>query len=71
MSETGNVRVSNNADPSRYEICTDSRFAGFINYRQRDRRIVLIDTEIGDEFAGKGPEPSWPSTPSKRRTPLA
>src|SRR6478735_488398 len=48
------TEVRNNRDRSRYEAFVDGKLAGFAQYVMRGGRIVLVHTEIHDEFEGKG-----------------
>ena len=43
-------------DPSRsrFEILVDGEPAGLVTYRLRPSSIVFLNTEIGDEYEGKG-----------------
>ena len=46
--------MRNNRDRSRYEVFVDGKLAGFVQYVMRGGRIVLVHTEIHDEFEGAG-----------------
>ena len=48
------TEVRNNRDRSRYEAVVDGNLAGFVQYVMRGGRIVLVHTEIHDEFEGQG-----------------
>jgi uncharacterized protein len=48
------VTVQDNPAERRYEILVDDEVAGSVRYQLRDDAIVLIHTEVGDEFEGRG-----------------
>jgi len=48
------VRVADNPERRRYEALVDGALAGYVFYRQREGELVLIHTEVGDEFEGQG-----------------
>lgn len=41
-------------EAGRYEARVDGRLAGFVEYRQGPDAVVLVHTEVLDEFEGKG-----------------
>jgi predicted GNAT family acetyltransferase len=47
------IAVVRNDELSRYEIFVDAQIAGFLDYRLRDGRQVLVHTEISPEFRGR------------------
>ena len=46
--------IRDNTSADRYEITVDGEPAGFLSYRREGGRIVLLHTEIYDEFRGRG-----------------
>lgn len=46
--------VSHQDQDSRYEIHVDGTLAGFIDYELTDGRIVMVHTEVFDDFQGQG-----------------
>ena len=53
MTDTA-VRVVDNKDDRRYEAYAGDALAGFVQYRTRPGRVVLVHTEIDPAFEGKG-----------------
>jgi predicted GNAT family acetyltransferase len=41
-------------EASRYELRLGDRVVGFLEYRRRDGRLVLLHTEIDEECEGRG-----------------
>ena len=48
------TEVRDNKERSRYEILVDGVLAGLIQYSMRGGRLILVHTEIKDEFEGHG-----------------
>ncbi len=48
------VRVVDNPDASRYEAYVGERLAGSLVYRMQPSHIVLVHTEVDEEFEGAG-----------------
>jgi predicted GNAT family acetyltransferase len=48
------TEVRDNKGRFRYEIVVDGTVAGFVQYSMRGGRLILVHTEISDEFAGRG-----------------
>jgi uncharacterized protein len=49
------LTVQENASANRYEAVDDSGVvAGFVQYREKDGRRVLVHTEVDDAFEGQG-----------------
>ncbi len=48
------MTVRDNPDKRRYEALVDDEVAGFLFYRAREGELVLIHTEVGEEFEGQG-----------------
>jgi uncharacterized protein len=48
------VEVVDNPSRSRYEAHIGDRLAGFVTYRTRPGVVVLVHTEVDDEFEGSG-----------------
>jgi predicted GNAT family acetyltransferase len=46
--------VADNPDRLRYEIHVDGALAGFLTYRAQPGGLVLVHTEVADEFEGHG-----------------
>lgn len=46
--------VADNPDRLRYEIHVDGELAGFVTYRAQPGALVLVHTEVADEFEGRG-----------------
>jgi uncharacterized protein len=47
-------RVVDNPADDRYELWLDDRLAGEIRYTRAGERVVLVHTEVGPEYKGKG-----------------
>jgi predicted GNAT family acetyltransferase len=54
MSDELRVDVADNADKHRYEASVDGELAGYVYYRSGPDRLVLVHTEVMDEFEGHG-----------------
>lgn len=54
MSERPEVHVTDNPAEGRYEARVDGELAGWVFYRDRPGGLVLIHTEVADEFEGHG-----------------
>lgn len=48
------ITVADSAEGERYEIQSDGKLAGFLQYRLRPGLIELVHTEIDEEFEGRG-----------------
>jgi len=48
------VTVQRNDDSHRYEASLDGQAAGFVQFRERAGRVILIHTETDPAFEGKG-----------------
>ena len=48
------ARISDNTAAERYEAAVDGAAAGFLAYRNRDGRRVLVHTEVEPAFEGRG-----------------
>jgi predicted GNAT family acetyltransferase len=48
------VTVVDAPERSRYEATVDGTVAGFVVYRLRGQRLVLVHTEVEPAFEGKG-----------------
>jgi uncharacterized protein len=48
------IEVRDNKQRFRYEILDDGVVAGFLQYNMRGGRLILVHTEIHDEFGGRG-----------------
>ncbi|HET7303458.1 MAG TPA: GNAT family N-acetyltransferase [Segeticoccus sp.] len=54
VGSTDEVDVSDDSSGSRYVARVDGDLAGFLDYRIRDGRVVLLHTEVDDAFQGRG-----------------
>jgi predicted GNAT family acetyltransferase len=54
VSERPQVRVVDNAAKHRYEAYVDGDPVGFLYYREGDEGLVLVHTEVDEEFEGRG-----------------
>ncbi len=54
MSDQPRLDVADNPDKRRYEASVDGELAGYVFYQSRPDRLVLLHTEVMDEFAGQG-----------------
>lgn len=54
MTERPEVQVTDNAAAGRYEAHVNGALAGYIRYRELPGEIVLIHTEVDDEYEGQG-----------------
>jgi uncharacterized protein len=52
--ETLEVSVADNPAKRRYEAHVDGALAGSVSYQERPGGLVLIHTEVADEFEGRG-----------------
>ena len=48
------IQVVDNPAKRRYEALVDGAVAGYVLYQQREGELVLIHTEVADEFEGQG-----------------
>jgi uncharacterized protein len=48
------MTVQDNPAKRRYEAIVDGEVAGYVFYQQRDEALVLIHTEVGEQFEGQG-----------------
>lgn len=48
------IEVADNRDKRRYEALVDGKLAGVIFYQPRPDGLVLVHTEVAEEFEGKG-----------------
>jgi predicted GNAT family acetyltransferase len=48
------VKVTNNAEESRYEAWVDGEVAGYSEYELDEGRIVFTHTVVRDEYEGQG-----------------
>jgi len=48
------LTVRSNPEKRRYEAVVDGRVAGVVLYQERDGALVLIHTEVAEEFEGHG-----------------
>jgi predicted GNAT family acetyltransferase len=48
------IEVRDHKERFRYEIVVDGAVAGFLQYSMRGGRLILVHTEISDEFSGRG-----------------
>jgi predicted GNAT family acetyltransferase len=48
------VTVTRNDENSRYEALLDGQPAGFVQFRQRPGKVVLIHTETDPAYEGRG-----------------
>ena len=48
------VRVVDNPDRNRFEAYIGNELAGYVTYRVRPGVVVLVHTEVGSEFEGRG-----------------
>jgi predicted GNAT family acetyltransferase len=54
VGASGDVDVSDDSSASRFEARIGGELAGFLDYRVRDGRVVLVHTEVEDAFEGRG-----------------
>jgi predicted GNAT family acetyltransferase len=54
VSEGPEVQVADNPAEARYEALVDGKLAGAVFYRERPGKLVLIHTEVAEEFEGRG-----------------
>ena len=48
------MTVRDNPELRRYEAIVDGKLAGSILYREREDELVLVHTEVEEEFEGQG-----------------
>lgn len=48
------IEVADHPELRRYEARVDGELAGVVYYRPRPDGLVLVHTEVADEFEGKG-----------------
>jgi len=48
------VTIRDNPDRRRFEAVVDGEVAGIVFYQERDGALVLVHTEVADEFEGQG-----------------
>jgi uncharacterized protein len=48
------IEIRDNKQRSRYELLEDGALAGFVHYNMRGGRLILVHTEIHEEFGGRG-----------------
>lgn len=48
------IQVADNPAKRRYEALVDGEVAGYVFYQLREDALVLIHTEVADEFEGQG-----------------
>jgi predicted GNAT family acetyltransferase len=48
------VRVTDNAERGRYEVTVDGALAGYLEYRDRGGRRILVHTQVDRAFGGRG-----------------
>lgn len=48
------MTVQDNPEMRRYEASVDGEVAGYVFYQQREEALVLIHTEVAEEFEGQG-----------------
>jgi uncharacterized protein len=54
MSAPPELQVTDNRDESRYEAHVDGELAGWILYEEQPGWIVLIHTQVVEDFEGRG-----------------
>ena len=54
MSEQAAVTVHRNDENHHYEATLDGQVAGFVQFRERADRVILIHTETDPAFEGRG-----------------
>jgi uncharacterized protein len=54
MGAPPEVEVRDNPEERRYEAYVDGNLAGFLFYREQPGGLVLIHTEVDEEFEGRG-----------------
>ena len=48
------MTIRDNPDRRRFEAVVDGEVAGIVFYQERDGALVLVHTEVADEFEGQG-----------------
>jgi uncharacterized protein len=54
MSEQAAVSVHRNDENHHYEAMLDGKVAGFVRFRERAGRVILIHTETDPAYEGRG-----------------
>jgi uncharacterized protein len=54
MSDEATVAVHRNDENHHYEAMLDGKVAGFVQFRQRPGRVILIHTETDPAYEGRG-----------------
>lgn len=54
MSNEAAVTVHRNDENHRYEAMLDGQVAGFVQFRERAGRVILIHTETDPAYEGRG-----------------
>lgn len=54
MVESEGLRILDSPDERRYEAHLDGRLVGWVEYRDRDGRRILIHTEVDPSMEGRG-----------------
>jgi uncharacterized protein len=54
MGAPPEVEVTDNQAEGRYEAQANGKVAGYLFYRERPGGLVLVHTEVADEFEGQG-----------------
>jgi predicted GNAT family acetyltransferase len=53
-AEVSDIEVVDNPEQRRYEALVDGEIAGYVFYHRRDDAVVVVHTEVADEFEGRG-----------------
>jgi predicted GNAT family acetyltransferase len=53
-SAAGSVDIRDNEAAGRYEALLDGAVAGYVEYRDRGERRILVHTEVDPAFGGRG-----------------
>jgi predicted GNAT family acetyltransferase len=48
------IQIVDNPEKRRYEALVDGEVAGYVFYQLREDALVLIHTEVAEEFEGQG-----------------
>lgn len=48
------MTVQDNPAKRRYEAIVDGEVAGYVSYQEQEGELVLIHTEVAEEFEGQG-----------------
>jgi len=54
MTDEPQVTVSDNPSESRFEVRVDGTLAGFVVYEKHAGAVVLVHTEVFEEYEGQG-----------------